>query len=57
DGIPWPDEVRVGVSHSADEGKIRSAGQLSRAVQPISLGASAVLFCLGLVVCWRSIAG
>jgi hypothetical protein len=56
-GIPWPDEVRVGISHSADEGKIRSAGQLTRAVQPISLGASAVLFCLSLVLCWRTIAG
>lgn len=57
DGIPWPDQVRLGISHSADEGKIRSAGQLTRAVQPISLGASALLFCLSLALCWRTIAG
>ncbi|MDB5288769.1 MAG: hypothetical protein JWL69_10 [Phycisphaerales bacterium] len=54
DGIPWPDQVRVGISHSADEGKIRSAGQLTKAVQPISFGASALLFCLSVLLCWRT---
>lgn len=54
DGIPWPEQVRIGISHSADEGKIRSAGQLTKAVQPISFGASALLFCLSVLLCWRT---
>jgi hypothetical protein len=57
DGPPWPDSVYVAVSHGQTTANENSPGHITKAVQPFSLGFSALLAFISIGLCWRSTAG